>query len=313
MIAVEDIVYVRYAVPDLAAAEAFMTDFGLTLAARTGSAIYMRGAGASHHVYVGEAGKESRGLGFGLLAPSLDALAMLASETGTRIEPSEEPGGGRKVTLTDPAGNRVDVIHGMEAAAPLPAREPISVNAAGRRTRFNRTVRVASGPAHVARLGHVALYVPEIAKALDFYTGVLGMKVADTYYAGVEDNRIAAFLRCGLGRRFTDHHTLALAQLPKTGFDHASFEVLDWDDLMVGHDYLRGTGRYKHSWGVGRHYDGSNVFDYWRDPFGNKIERYTDGDIVNDDYPVTNSRFDPTDPGKLLAMWGPPLSADFLV
>jgi hypothetical protein len=52
---------------------------------------------------------------------------------------------------------------------------------------------------------------------------------------------------------------VALAQLPKLGFDHASFEVLDWDDLMIGHDQMRRSGKHKHSWGVGRHYDGSNV------------------------------------------------------
>jgi hypothetical protein len=63
---------------------------------------------------------------------------------------------------------------------------------------------------------------------------------------------------------------------------------------------------------VGRHYDGSNVFDYWRDPFGNKLEHYADGDVINDDYPVSSSAFDPADPGRLLAMWGPPLSADFM-
>ena len=206
--------------------------------------------------------------------------------------------------LIDPAGNRVDVIHGMEAVAEIPVREPISSNASGRHTRFNRTVRLASGPAHVARLGHIALYVPDLAKSVAFYCDVLGMKVADTYYVGTEDKRIAAFLRCGLGSRMTDHHTVALAQLPKAGFDHASFEVLDGDDLMIGHDHMRRTGKYKHSWGVGRHYDGSNVFDYWRDPFGNKLEHYTDGDLVNDDYQGSNSRFDPADPGKLLAMWG---------
>jgi hypothetical protein len=41
----------------------------------------------------------------------------------------------------------------------------------------------------------------------------------------------------------------------------------------------------------------------WRDPFGNKIERYTDGDVINDGYRVTNRRFDPADPRKLLR-WG---------
>ena len=312
MITVDDVVYVRYAVPDLDAATAFMTDFGLHLSARTESAIYMRAADAAHHVYIAETAAPSRGVGFGLRAGSLDDLAKLAAETGARVERSDEPGGGSRVTLADPAGNRVDVIHGMEALIPLPTPEPTSVNASGRYSRFNRTVRLARGPAHVARLGHVALYVSDMAKSLAFYCDSLGMKIADTYCAGAEDNTIAAFLRCGLGRRFTDHHTLALAQVRKPGFDHASFEVLDWDDLMVGHDHLRRIGKYKHSWGVGRHYDGSNVFDYWRDPFGNKLEHYTDGDVINDDYPVTNSRFDPADPGKLLAMWGPPLSADFM-
>jgi catechol 2,3-dioxygenase-like lactoylglutathione lyase family enzyme len=312
MIAVQDIAYVRYVVPDLADAESFMTDFGLRRAARTDSAIYMRGTGPTHHIYIAEAGAESGGRGFGLLAQSEDDLARLAAETGTRVEATGEPGGGRRVTLVDPAGNRVEVVHGVETAEAIPVREPISSNASGRRARLNRPVRLASEPAHVARLGHIALYVPDVAKSLAFYCDLLGMRVADTYYLGAEDNLVTAFLRCGLGSHFTDHHTIALAQLPKSGFDHASFEVLDWDDLMMGHHHLGGTGRYKHSWGVGRHFDGSNVFDYWRDPFGNKLERYTDGDLVNDDYQGCNTRFDPADLGKLLAMWGPPLSSDFL-
>jgi hypothetical protein len=62
---------------------------------------------------------------------------------------------------------------------------------------------------------------------------------------------------------------------------------------------------YKHCWGVGRHYDGSNVFDYWHDPFGNKTERYTDGDVVNSEYPVTNSRFDPRRSGQAAGDVGP--------
>jgi catechol 2,3-dioxygenase-like lactoylglutathione lyase family enzyme len=299
-------------VPNLAAAEAFMTDYGLSMSARTDSAIYMRGTGPTHHIYIAQMGAQSGGLGFGMLASTEADLQKLAAEVGAHVEPNEEPGGGRKVTVVDPAGNRVDVIHGMATLPALPVRAPISSNASGRRARLNSAVRLASSPAHVARLGHVAILVPDLSKAIAFYSSLLGLKVADTYFAGGEDKLIAAFMRCGLGRRFTDHHTVAMVQAPKPGFDHTSFEVLDWDDLMASHDYLRKTGKYKHSWGVGRHYDGSNIFDYWRDPFGNKIERYTDGDVVNDDYAPSNSPFDPADPGKLLAMWGPPLSADFL-
>ena len=85
--------------------------------------------------------------------------------------------------------------------------------------------------------------------------------------------------------------------------------MLDLDDLMRGSHFLEARGKWKHSWGVGRHFQGSQIFDYWRDPFGNKIEHWTDGDLVNDDYARGHTSFNPaTD----LAQWGPPLSPDFL-
>jgi catechol 2,3-dioxygenase-like lactoylglutathione lyase family enzyme len=312
VITVEDIAYARYELPDLDAAEAFMKDYGLTTAARTETSLYMRGAGPAHHIYVADLAPESRSLGFGMYAQSEADLERLAADTGAKVERCTEPGGGKKVTLTDPAGYRVEVIHGQAKLAPLPVREPIAINPSSKRTRMNRTVRIAAGPGHAMRLGHIAIHVPNLSDAIAFYANTLGMKIADTYYVGTEDAKIAAFMRCGLGQRYTDHHTLALLQLPKSGFDHASFEMLDWDDLMIGHDHMAATGKYKHSWGPGRHFDGSNIFDYWRDPFGNKIERYTDGDVVNDDYQPSNSALDPGDMRKLLAMWGPPISEDFL-
>ena len=60
------------------------------------------------------------------------------------------------------------------------------------------------------RLGHVALHVADLGASIDFYSRLLGLKIADTYYMGDEANRIAAFLRCGLGDAFTDHHTIAI-------------------------------------------------------------------------------------------------------
>jgi len=43
--------------------------------------------------------------------------------------------------------------------------------------------------------------------------------------------------------------------------------VADLDDLMAGHDRLKIGGRHA-GMGVGRHLLGSQVFDYWRDPWG---------------------------------------------
>jgi hypothetical protein len=54
--------------------------------------------------------------------------------------------------------------------------------------------------------------------------------------------------------------------------------VVDLDDLMLGHERLKAAGR-RPEWGVGRHILGSQVFDYWRDPFGHTLEHWTDGDL----------------------------------
>ncbi len=60
---------------------------------------------------------------------------------------------------------------------------------------------------------------------------------------------------------------------------HAAFEVANLDDLMLGHQHLKSKGR-EAAWGVGRHILGSQVFDYWKDPFGNELEHWTDGDLL---------------------------------
>ena len=316
MIAVQDILFARLQVPDLGAAADFMREYGLLPSAHTDGAIYLRGYGSAHHLYVAEKGAEARCVGFALAAKSEEDLKTLSAETGVPVELINEPGGGSRVTLTDPTGFRVEVLHGVETVQPIATRRTQELNQGGRHLRLNETVRPDRGPAHIRRLGHVALLVNDLVASIDFYTRLLGMKIADTYYIGDESNRMAAFLRCGLGEEFTDHHTIAMLQLPQTPprptFDHISFEVLDLEDMMVGHDHMRSLGKYKHSWGIGRHVDGSNLFDYWRDPFGVKVEHYSDVDIINDHYVSSHNRFDPADPARQLSVWGPPIGTDFL-
>ncbi|MBV9540513.1 MAG: VOC family protein, partial [Alphaproteobacteria bacterium] len=91
---------------------------------------------------------------------------------------------------------------------------------------------------------------------------------------------IGAFLRCDRGNTPTDHHTLFLLQSPAGAprFNHAAFEVVDFDDLMLGHTHLKRAKRTP-AWGVGRHILGSQIFDYWKDPWGNELEHWTDGDL----------------------------------
>ncbi len=305
---IQDIAFVRYQVTDIDRQETFLADFGLHRAARTASALYMRSAGPAHHVHVSELGPENATIGFGLNARSAADLAKVAARVGRPVEDNPEPGGGQRVRFTDPSGFVVDVVHGQTAHEPLPVREPLLTNPPLGRRRLGKTIRLKPQPASVMRLGHVALLVADFPKAYAFYQEVLGFKSSDTYWAGVEANTIAAFMHCGLGDEWTDHHTVALISAPdgKTRFDHAAFEVLDLDDVVQSGKYLETRG-YKHSWGVGRHIQGSQVFDYWRDPFGHKIEHWTDGDLVNDTTPVGHAQITHDE----LSQWAPPMTPEF--
>lgn len=305
---IQDIAFVRYQVPDLDRMEAFLTDFGLQRAERTPQALFMRAGGPSRHVHISELGPDTATLGFGLQARSAQALAELAARVGQPVQANPEPGGGRRVRFTDPCGFIVDVIHGQEPLAALPQREPLAFNPASKRQRFGTPVRLGPKPSSVTRLGHLALLVPDFAQAHAFYREVLGFETSDTYWAGEETNKIAAFMHCGLGEQWTDHHTLALITSPdgRARFDHSAFEVIDLDDLIQGGEHLKARG-HTHSWGVGRHIQGSQLFDYWRDPFGHKIEHWTDGDLVNDSTPVGTAPISNDE----LRQWAPALNPEF--
>ena len=40
------------------------------------------------------------------------------------------------------------------------------------------------------------------------------------------------------------------------------------------------------AWGIICHVLRSQIFDYWWDVFGNMMEHYADGDLVNQDIPI---------------------------
>ena len=57
------------------------------------------------------------------------------------------------------------------------------------------------------------------------------------------------------------------------------------DDVFRGHMSMRAKQeaglRYNLAWGVGRHVLGSQVYDYWYDPYGHVHEHMCDGDMLN--------------------------------
>jgi catechol 2,3-dioxygenase-like lactoylglutathione lyase family enzyme len=305
---IQDIAFVRYQVADLDALLPFLQDFGLHPVTRTRQALYSRTAGPSHHAHIAEVGPDNATIGFGLFARSAADLASVAARVGRPVEDNPEPGGGQRVRFTDPAGFVVDVLWGQEVHQPLPVRQPIAANPATGRQRLGQPIRLAPAASSLSRLGHLALLVKDFQATYQFYRDVLGFKPSDTYWAGVEGNTIAAFMHCDLGEQWTDHHTLALISSPDgtSRFDHSAFEVIDLDDLVQGSEFLKSRG-HRHSWGVGRHIQGSQLFDYWRDPFGNKIEHWTDGDLVNDSTPVGHAPVS----NEELSQWSPELTPEF--
>ena len=153
------------------------------------------------------------------------------------------------------------------------------------------------------RLGHVVLQSNGTSQTLDWYLQHLGLIVSDfLYYAGQrERGPVMSFIRCDRGSTPTDHHTLAMALGPANRYVHSAYQVADLDALAAGGEHLREQG-YHHSWGIGRHIQGSQVFDYWRDPDGFLVEHFSDGDLFDNTLepgwaPMTASG---------LAQWGRP-------
>src|SRR5215510_3126134 len=81
LIKVTDLAYGRLRAPDLDLAEEFLTQFGMTRADRTPTALYMRGTDAAHHIHV--TGKGDPGfVGFAYYAAGPDDLQRLAKAPG---------------------------------------------------------------------------------------------------------------------------------------------------------------------------------------------------------------------------------------
>lgn len=276
VIRIEDIAHVRFAAPDLPAMRSFLDDFGLICFEENGK-LYGKGRDGRPFLHVTEPG-EARFLAVGLRAASVDDLETLAASQGTCVEDLREPGGGKIVRLTDPDGYRVEVVAGQAKQEDVRPVADLPRNTAAEKPRLRQSVRLAASPANVIRIGHAVLKVSDFRTSETWYKDRFGFLTSDEVEAA-RDVPLGAFMRCDRGDQPSDHHTIFLAQLPgELGLLHAAFEVANLDDLMLGHQFLKSKKRVS-AWGVGRHIMGSQIFDYWKDPFGNELEHWTDGDL----------------------------------
>ncbi len=297
IIKVEDVAYVRFAAPDLGRMCSFLDEFGLVTSVQNGS-LYGAGRDGAPFAHVTEPG-ESRFLALGLRAATVTDVETVAAHERVAVEPLAAPGGGVVARLRDPDGFVIEVVAGQAwGESAVLAREPVR-NSAALRARLREPVRIEAGPSTVLRLGHCVLNITDFRTSEAWYKERFGFITSDEIEVA-PGHAIGAFLRCDRGNRPTDHHTLFLAPAGSgSGFNHAAFEVAGLDDLMVGHAHLEANGRNQ-SWGVGRHKLGSQIFDYWKDPWGHELEHWTDGDL----FTAADSSSKATLPDLLGVQWG---------
>ena len=243
-------------VPDLAQAEDFYTRvWHLSVVTRTHDAIYLRGTGAPHHLLSFHRGEraEIRNVTFrARTADALPAIADAAVRAGGSVVlplgPIAEPGGGTGVTVRDPDGRVLRVVHG----------DAVHADAA----------EVLDRP---SRLAHVVLNSHDVAATQRFFESALGFRLADR-------TRIMAFLNCD-----RDHHSVALGDAGEDSLNHIAFVMPDLESVMRGGGRMKDAG-HPIEWGPGRHGPGANAFNYFIDPFGIVIEYTSEIQQIDDTY-----------------------------
>jgi len=309
VVKVHDVAWLEFEKPDLRGAEVFAQSFGFTTSLRTADELHLRGTDPGAPCVLIRRGSRSRFLGPAFQAADANDVLRLADATGRAVAPLPESLGGVGVDLVDPSGLRVRVVTDTHRLPALPVREPLVLNTGHDTARTNATQRPPREPAKVQRLGHVVLQTTRYRETLDWYLEHLGLIVSDfLFYAGQrERGPVMSFIRCDRGATPTDHHTLAMTLGPTNRYVHSAYQVADLDTLAAGGEHLLDLG-YHRSWGIGRHIQGSQIFDYWRDPDGFLVEHFTDGDLFDCSLepgwaPMTASG---------LAQWGPPATKDFM-
>ena len=166
----------------------------------------------------------------------------------------------RLAVLNDPAGHRVELFQGPIVDDDFASPSGIEFLTDG------------------LGMGHVVLYVPDIAPSLAFYRDVLGFRRTDYMTFGPTGQGIH-FLRCT--RR---HHSIALLQVGDlSGLQHLMLEATTLDGVGCALDRAMAANVAITS-GLGRHRNDKTVSFYMRGPTGFDVEIGYDGLLVDDDW-----------------------------
>ena len=308
VIKVKDIAFGRIKSPDLEAQEEFLTEFGMIRAERTNDALYMRGTDTDQFIHVTHKGDPCF-VGFAYNASSEEDLERVSKIVGaSEVESMNEPGGGKRVRLTEPNGYQIEVVYGQAEHDAIPVKFQKLNMGAESNNRTGELMRIHTGPSRVKRIGHGVMGTTNLKETVAWFRNTLGFIGSDDVYAGEKDNLMGSFSRCDQGDAYVDHHVFFCIQAGRAGLNHLSYEVANIDDVFTGHEHMKSIGKYEHMWGLGRHILGSQVFDYWADPWGRVHEHWSDSDRLN---ATDGSNLISAEEG-LGSQWGDPAPQKFI-
>jgi len=287
----------HFSAPDLAVAKSFYDEFGLDVGEADGQlAIKTHGA---PHLWgtIGEGPRKKHGfMSFGAFEDDFERFAERLQALGIkRLDPP--PGvDSNGLWFHDHDGNMVEIKVAQKSSPNEKSRFASDSPPPGvRGAPFRRTVTRA----RPRRLSHVLMFTRDVRKAIDFYVGVLGLRLSDHSGEGI------AFLH---GIHGSDHHLLAFAHSNAPGFHHLSWDVGSVDEIGRGAMHMLGKG-HSRGWGLGRHVLGSNYFHYVGDPWGSFSEYSADIDFVPADCDWDSGDHAPEDS---FYVWGPNPPEDFV-
>lgn len=263
--------HVALTLPDPDVARKFYSAFGLDVSEEKGRIVARCEGRMQDQVLVSEGARPGLAyLSFGGRAADVAATRARLEARGTKLLDPPHPGAPDGIWFRDLDGNLIHL--GTEAVAVARAARPVAVNTGGAYVRLGERGCPPFGMnPKPLRLGHVILFSPDPARQAAFYQEALGMKLSDR----VGDDMVI-FLR---GASDGDHHLLGLLRDPTPGLHHASFEMDSADHIELAARRVREAG-YAHVWGTGRHTVGSNLFHYFRDPWGTMAEYFYDIDFI---------------------------------
>jgi hypothetical protein len=228
----------------------------------------------------------------------LDAVQQRLEARGASLVREPE-----SVSVLDAASRVQITVRIAEPEASTPPVDLVTPNAPGVVVRVNeRAPAVFGAPRPPRRLGHLVIGSPDPGATRDLLVDGIGCRVSD------EIEGIIHFLRCS-----TDHHNIAVVHSPVPILQHYSWECDDLDHIGHTATALYRTDPSRHTWGIGRHFAGSNFYWYLRDPSGSFLELYADLDRITDDDAWERRGHTPMGVEHIANAWGPNLPTEFVV